>query len=73
MSAGIVLVVACAIRFLAMPVGGIEAGLARIPPALEQASRLLGESGGRHAAPRAPAAAAAGASRPARCWSSSTR
>ncbi|WP_256856440.1 iron ABC transporter permease [Variovorax sp. KK3] len=44
MSAGIVLVVACAIRFLAMPVGGIEAGLARIPPALEQASRLLGES-----------------------------
>ncbi|HJS05273.1 MAG TPA: iron ABC transporter permease [Variovorax sp.] len=44
MSAGIVLVVACAIRFLAMPVGGIEAGLARIPSALEQASRLLGES-----------------------------
>ncbi|MDQ0037764.1 iron(III) transport system permease protein [Variovorax boronicumulans] len=44
MSAGIVLVVACAIRFLAMPVGGIEAGLARIPPAIEQASRLLGES-----------------------------
>jgi iron(III) transport system permease protein len=44
MSAGIVLVIACAIRFLAMPVGGIEAGLARIPPALEQASRLLGES-----------------------------
>jgi iron(III) transport system permease protein len=46
MSAGIVLVVACAIRFLAMPVGGIEAGLARIPPALEQASRLLGETAG---------------------------
>ncbi|GAA4334027.1 iron ABC transporter permease [Variovorax defluvii] len=44
MSAGIVLVIACAIRFLAMPVGGIEAGLSRIPPALEQASRLLGES-----------------------------
>lgn len=44
MSAGIVLVVACAIRFLAMPVGGIEAGLARIPPAIEQASRLLGET-----------------------------
>jgi len=44
MSAGIVLVIACAIRFLAMPVGGIEAGLARIPPALEQASRLLGET-----------------------------
>lgn len=46
MGAGIVLVVACAIRFLAMPVGGIEAGLARIPPALEQAARLLGESPG---------------------------
>ena len=46
MSAGIVLVVACAIRFLAMPVGGIEAGLARIPPAIEQASRLLGETTG---------------------------
>ncbi|MGE5865946.1 MAG: ABC transporter permease [Rhizobacter sp.] len=44
MGAGVVLVVACAIRFLAMPVGSIEAGLARIPPALEQASRLLGET-----------------------------
>ncbi|MDN8615550.1 ABC transporter permease [Variovorax ginsengisoli] len=46
MGAGVVLVVACAIRFLAMPVGGIEAGLARIPPALEQAARLLGENTG---------------------------
>jgi len=46
MSAGVILVVACTIRFLAMPVGGIEAGLARIPPALEQASRLLGENVG---------------------------
>ena len=46
MGAGIVLVVACAIRFLAMPVGGIEAGLARIPPAIEHASRLLGETSG---------------------------
>lgn len=44
MGAGVVLVVACVIRFLAMPVGGIESGLARIPPALEQAARLLGES-----------------------------
>ena len=44
MSCGVVLVVACAIRFLAMPVGGIEAGLSRIPPAIEQASRLLGET-----------------------------
>lgn len=44
MGAGVVLVVACAIRFLAMPVGSIEAGLSRIPRALEQASRLLGET-----------------------------
>ena len=43
MGLGVVLVVACVIRFLVMPVGGIEAGLARIPPTLEQASRLLGE------------------------------
>jgi iron(III) transport system permease protein len=41
---GVVLVVACVIRFLAMPVGGIDAGLARIPPTLEQAARLLGET-----------------------------
>lgn len=46
MSGGVILVVACTLRFLAMPVGGIEAGLARIPPALEQASRLLGENVG---------------------------
>lgn len=46
MGAGIVLVVACSTRFLAMPVGGIEAGLARIPPALEQAARTLGENVG---------------------------
>ncbi|MBS0340293.1 MAG: iron ABC transporter permease [Proteobacteria bacterium] len=46
MGAGVVLVAACAIRFLAMPLGGIEAGLSRISPALEQASRLLGEGSG---------------------------
>jgi iron(III) transport system permease protein len=44
LAAGVVLVVACAIRFLAMPIGAVEAGLARIPPSLEQAARLLGES-----------------------------
>ncbi len=43
MALGVVLVTACSIRFLAMSVGGVEAGLARIPPALEQAARLLGE------------------------------
>ena len=37
-------VCACAIRFLAISTGALEAGLARIPPSLEQASRLLGES-----------------------------
>ncbi len=46
MGAGVVLVLACAIRFLAIPVGAIEAGLARIPPTIEQAARLLGESAG---------------------------
>ena len=38
------LVIAYTLRFLAISCGGIEAGLMRIPPALEQASRLLGET-----------------------------
>jgi len=38
------LVCAYVIRFLAIPIGGIEAGLARIPPSLEHAARLLGET-----------------------------
>lgn len=38
------LICAYTIRFLAISTGGIEAGLARIPPSLEQASRLLGEN-----------------------------
>lgn len=38
------LVCAYLIRFLAISIGGIEAGLSRIPPSLEQASRLLGET-----------------------------
>ncbi len=40
------LVIAYVIRFLAIAAGGIEAGLARIAPSLEQAARLLGESAG---------------------------
>ena len=40
------LVCAYVIRFLAITIGGIEAGLARIPPSMEQAARLLGESPG---------------------------
>jgi iron(III) transport system permease protein len=38
------LVIAYAIRFLAIGIGGLESGLARIPPSMEQASRLLGET-----------------------------
>lgn len=38
------LIGAYAIRFLAIAIGGLESGLARIPPSLEQAARLLGES-----------------------------
>ncbi len=38
------LVCAYVIRFLAISIGGIEAGLARISPSIEQVSRLLGES-----------------------------
>lgn len=38
------LVCAYVIRFLAISIGGIESGLSRIPPSLEQASRLLGET-----------------------------
>lgn len=38
------LVIAYVIRFLAISAGGIEAGLSRIPPSIEQASRLLGET-----------------------------
>lgn len=38
------LLIAYTIRFLAISVGSIEAGLSRIPPSIEQASRLLGTS-----------------------------
>lgn len=38
------LLIAYSIRFMAIAAGGVEAGLARVPPSLEQASRLLGES-----------------------------
>lgn len=36
------LLIAYTIRFLAISVGSFEAGLSRIPPSIEQASRLLG-------------------------------
>ena len=44
MGAGIVLVVACVMRFLTMSAGVLESGLDRIPRALDQAARLLGET-----------------------------
>jgi len=44
MGSGVGLVLAYAIRFLAISTGAVEAGLARVPASLEQASRLLGES-----------------------------
>lgn len=40
------LVIAYCIRFLAIGAGSLEAGLARIPPSVEQAARLLGETSG---------------------------
>lgn len=40
------LLIAYTIRFLAISVGSIESGLARIPPSIEQASRLLGHGPG---------------------------
>ncbi|CAK9885023.1 MAG: hypothetical protein XXXJIFNMEKO3_01415 [Candidatus Erwinia impunctatus] len=46
MSAGIFLVICCAIRFQTIGIGALDAGLMRISPALEQASRSLGETGG---------------------------
>lgn len=40
------LVIAYCIRFLAIGIGSLESGLARIPPSVEQAARLLGETPG---------------------------
>jgi len=45
MSLGLVLIVGCTIHFLTLAIGALDAGLSRIPPALEQAARLLGVSG----------------------------
>lgn len=44
MGSSAALVCAYTIRFLAISIGGIESGLARIPPSMEQVSRLLGET-----------------------------
>lgn len=45
MSTGILLVICCAMRFRAIAIGALDSGTGRIPPSLEQASRLLGENG----------------------------
>ncbi len=44
---GVILAAGCTIRFLAIPVGALESALARVPPALEQSARLLGDSANR--------------------------
>jgi iron(III) transport system permease protein len=44
LGSGAVLVAGCTIRFMAIAQGSVESALSRLPPALEQASRLLGES-----------------------------
>ena len=65
------LVCAYAIRFLAISTGAIEAGLAHIPPSLEQASRMLGEtSAGTLRRVHLPLLRRPW--RPARCWCSWT-
>ncbi|WP_086470880.1 ABC transporter permease [Devosia lucknowensis] len=44
LGSGAALIYAYASRFLAISVGGIEAGLSRIPPAYDNASRTLGQT-----------------------------
>lgn len=44
MSSGTALIAAYVIRFLAIPIGGIESGLTRIPPSIDHAARTLGRS-----------------------------
>lgn len=46
MGSATALVVAYTLRFLAISVGGIEAGLARVPQSLDQAAANMGESAG---------------------------
>nr|WP_232454889.1 iron ABC transporter permease [Burkholderia ubonensis] len=46
MGSAAALVIAYTVRFLAISACSIEAGLARIPPSLEQAARSLGETAG---------------------------
>jgi iron(III) transport system permease protein len=47
LGSGAALVYAYLVRFLALSVGGIEAGFSRISPSLDDAARTLGETAGR--------------------------
>ncbi|MEX2661568.1 MAG: iron ABC transporter permease [Vicinamibacterales bacterium] len=47
LGSGAALVYAYVVRFLAVAVGGIEAGFARVSPSLDEAARTLGETAGR--------------------------
>ena len=47
LSSGAALVYAYVVRFLAVAVGGIEAGFSRVSPSLDDAARTLGETAGR--------------------------
>jgi iron(III) transport system permease protein len=47
LSSGAALVYAYTIRFLAISVGGVEAGFSRVSPSLDDAARTLGEGAGR--------------------------
>jgi len=47
LSLGLVLIIGCAIHFLTIAIGALDAGLSRISPSLEQAARLLGARAGK--------------------------
>lgn len=46
LGSGAAVVYAYVVRFLALAVGGVEAGLSRVPASLDEAARTLGESAG---------------------------
>jgi len=46
LGSGAALIYAYVVRFLALAVGGVEAGLSRVPASLDEAARTLGESAG---------------------------
>lgn len=46
LGSGAAVIYAYLVRFLALAAGGVEAGLSRIPPSIDEAARTLGESSG---------------------------